>query len=201
MLRGQGENLGCTRARGAIAELRGFLLAADRLYHDPSTWKQLGAKEVPPIPTDVIVEAVLKGGRIILRCSSLSEKIAALEQKGHDVSCGPTVRLCDYKAHDSKPEWIVVHSYIDRGTVGSLPREGGTLDMPRPNTADWFAALAYAKLRDGAQPMGCENGVVVTDPGTHVGSSPNEIYLECHDPFGTFGVTPLSTASFGYPPK
>jgi hypothetical protein len=178
------------------AELR----RADCLYDDTKRWKQLGATKVPKIPDTVIQEAYEKGGRVILRCSSISEKAEALKKANHSVVFCGSAEQSHYQDRVSKPEWIVVPSQIDRSTLGSPKSKVVTSEMPAPTPEDWFSAIAYARLDGGRQPKGCEGlYAFTTETGTVVGSHDVNVYVyrvDSSDHFGDFGV---GAARFGPP--
>jgi hypothetical protein len=162
----------------SIAEMKNVLRAADCLYDSKKIWEQLGATKVPEIPESVIREAYEKGGRVILRCSSISEKKVALRTAGRRVLFWGIASQSNYQESVSEPEWIVVPSHIDRSTLGSPKREVVTSEMPAPTPEDWFAAIAYARLDAGRQPKGCERLFAsTTETGTVVGSGDDDIFV------------------------
>jgi hypothetical protein len=182
----------------SIEQMKNELRAADCLYDNAKIWKQLGAKNVPAIPDSVIQEAYEKGGRVVLKCSSISRKTDALQKAGHDVYFAGTAEQRHYTENVSKPEWIVVQSHIDGETLGSPKRDVATTDKSAPTPEDWFAAIAYAKLDDGRQPKGCENKwAFTTESGTVVGSHNGLIGVLRHDVYG--GPYGLGAARFGRP--
>ena len=186
----------------SIAEMKDVLREADCLYDNEQIWKQLGAKDVPTIPEAVIKEAYEKGGRVVLKCSSVSEKADALRAAGRDVYFGGTAEQHHYAENVSKPEWIVVQSHIDSKTLGSPKRDVVTTDKPAPTPEDWFAAIAYAKLDDGRQPKGCENRwAFTTESGTVVGSDDVFINVHRYDYYAHYGYRILGAVRFGPPPE
>jgi hypothetical protein len=180
--------------------MKKILRDADCLYVDKYIWERLGAKEVPAIPDTVIQEAYEKGGRVVLKCSSISEKADALRIAGHDVYFGGSANQRLYAENVSKPEWIVVPSHIDSETLGSPKSKVVTSEMPAPTPADWFAAIAYAKLDGERQPKGCENKwAFTTESGTVVGSFDDYINVCRSDFFDHFGNINIGAARFGPP--
>jgi hypothetical protein len=158
--------------------MKNVLRAADCLYDSKKIWEQLGATKVPEIPESVIREAYEKGGRVILRCSSISEKKVALRTAGRRVLFWGIAIQSNYQESVSEPEWIVVPSHIDRSTLGSPKREVVTSEMPAPTPEDWFSVVAYARLDRGRQPKGCEGLFAFTaETGTVVGSGDDDIFV------------------------
>jgi|GEM_PF-5141673 len=183
-----------------IDQMKAELRAADCLYDDKKIWKQLGAKEVPAIPDTVIQEAYEKGGRVVLKCSSVSEKADALRAAGRDVYFGGKAEQRHYAENVSKPEWIVVQSHIDSKTLGSPKRDVVTTDKPAPTLEDWFSAIAYARLDGGRQPKGCEGlWAFTTESGTVVGSLAVFISVVRGDYSDRYGYIFLGAACFGPP--
>jgi hypothetical protein len=183
-----------------IEHMKAELRAADCLYDNAKIWEQLGAKEVPAIPDTVIQEAYKKGGRVVLQCSSISEKADALRIAGHDVFFGGSADQRHYAENVSKPEWIVVQSHIDGETLGSPKRAVVTTDKPAPTPEDWFAAIAYAKLDGGRQPKGCENKWAFTsESGTVVGSIDAYILVDRRGYYDPGGSHLIGAARFGRP--
>ena len=155
----------------SIEEMKAVLRAADCLYDDRKIWKQLGAPKVPQIPDTVIQEAYEKGGRVILRCSSISDKTQALKKANHSVIFMGDTKPSHYQERVSQPEWIVVPSHIDNSTLGLKKSKVVTSEMPAPSPEDWFSAIAYAVLDGERQPKGCEElAAFTTESGTVVGS-------------------------------
>ena len=111
----------------SMEQMKNELRAADCLYDNAKIWRQLGAGRVPKIPESVIREAYEKGGRVVLKCSSISTKANALQKAGDRVSFGVTAAQRRYTENVLKPEWIVVQSHIDGKTLGSPKR-----DVPPP---------------------------------------------------------------------
>jgi hypothetical protein len=183
-----------------IDEMKPALRAADCLYDNEKIWKQLGAKEVPAIPDSVIQEAYDKGGRVVLKCSSVSEKADALRAAGRDVYFGGTAEQYHYAKNVSNPEWIVVQSHIDRNTLGSPKSKVVTSEMPVPTPEDWFSAIAYAKLDGGRQPKDCENlWAFTTESGTVVGSDDGHVRVFRDGSYVHFGDCFIGAARFGRP--
>jgi len=194
----------------SIAEMKEALRAADCLYDNTTIWKQLRATKVPPIPDAVIREAYEKGGRVILRCSSISEKTEALRKANRSMSFYGSADACvgfwgsaeqsDYQKRVSKPKWIVVPSHIDESTLGSSKSKVVTSTMPAPTPEDWFSVSAYAKLDGGRQPEGCESlYAFTTETGTVVGSCGNSIDVDRHDANDHGGINNYGAACFGPP--
>jgi len=183
-----------------IEQMKEVLRAADCLYDDSKIWNQLGAKTVPAIPEAVIQEAYEKGGRVILQCSSISEKANALREANHSVDFWGGAEQSHYQESISTPEWIVVPSHIDRSTLGSPKSKVVTSEMPAPTPEDWFSVIAYARLDGGRQPKGCEGlYAFTTEFGTVVGSDDDIIgvcrYASCvHG-----GYNDIGAARFGPP--
>ena len=183
-----------------IEHMKAELRRADCLYDDTKRWKQLGATKVPKIPDTVIQEAYEKGGRVMLRCSSISEKAAALKEANRSVDFWGRAEQSDYQKSVSKPEWIVVPSHIDRSTLGSPKREVVTSEMPPPTPEDWFSVIAYARLDGGRQPKGCEGLYAFTnETGTVVGSHDGRIYVPPHGFYDLGGNFNIGAARFGPP--
>ena len=183
-----------------IEQMKEVLRAADCLYDDSKIWNQLGAKTVPAIPEAVIQEAYEKGGRVILRCSSISEKVDALKEANRYVSFWGDARQEHYQESISTPEWIVVPSHIDRSTLGSPKSKVVTSDMPAPTPEDWFSVIAYARLDGGRQPKGCEGlYAFTTESGTVVGSNGVSIHVRRLDGYDHDGVDRIGAARFGPP--
>lgn len=164
-----------TAAVVSIEEMKAALREADCLYDNAEIWKQLGAKEVPEIPEAVIQEAYQKGGRVILQCSSISEKTDALRAARLFVEFSSNARPSDYVAAVSQAQWVVVQSHVDRNTLGQQKREVVTNDNPAPTAENSFAVRAYARLDGGRQPRGCENVHEFTSESEAIGSFPNSI--------------------------
>ncbi len=183
-----------------IKQMKKVLRDADCLYDNKKMWKQLGAKTVPAIPDAVIQEAYEKGGRVILRCSSISEKADALQAAGSFVYFGGTAKQCHYAENVSKPEWIVVQSHIDSETLGSPKRDVVTTDKSAPTPEDWFSVIAYARLNDGRQPKGCENlSAFTTESRAVVGSNAVSIVVRRYTYYGHLGNGRIGAALFGPP--
>jgi hypothetical protein len=184
----------------SIAEMKNVLRDADCLYDNEQFWKQLGAKDVPTIPDAVIQEAYEKGGRVILRRSSISVKAKALKEANHSVKFWGSAEQSDYQKSVSKPEWIVVPSHIDRSTLGSPKSKVVTSEMPAPTPEDWFSVVAYARLDGGRQPKGCEGlYVFTTETGTVVGSLDGRIVVYRNVNDDPFGYSDFGAARFGPP--
>jgi len=184
----------------SIAEMKQVLRAADCLYHDSKIWKQLGATKVPKIPDAVIKEAYEKGGRVILRCSSISEKTKALRKANRAVGFTGSAEQSDYQESVSKSEWIVVPSHIDQSTMGRPKSTVVTSERPAPTPEDWFSAIAYARLDGGRQPKGCEGlYVFTTEAGTVVGSCDVSIHVDRCDFYVHSGSFAIGAAFFGPP--
>ncbi len=182
-----------------IEHMKAELRRADCLYDDTKRWKQLGATKVPKIPDTVIQEAYEKGGRVMLRCSSISEKAEALKEANRSVDFWGRAEQSDYQKSVSKPEWIVVPSHIDRSTLGSPKSKVVTSEMPAPTPEDWFSVIAYARLDGGRQPKGCEGlYAFTTKTGTVVGSLVGLIHVHRHDRYDRLGAF-LGAARFGPP--
>jgi hypothetical protein len=183
-----------------IEHMKAELRRADCLYDDTKRWKQLGATKVPKIPDTVIQEAYEKGGRVILRCSSISEKAEALKEANRSVDFWGSAEQSDYQKSVSKPEWIVVPSHIDRSTLGSPKSKVVTSEMPAPTPEDWFSVIAYARLDGGRQPKGCENlWAFTTETGTVVGSRDAGISVGRDGSYGRCGRDGIGAARFGPP--
>jgi hypothetical protein len=183
-----------------IEQMKAELRTADCLYDNEQIWNQLGAETVPTIPEAVIQEAYEKGGRVILRCSSISEKADALEEAIHSVVFWGSARQSHYQESVSKPEWIVVPSHIDRSTLGSPKSNVVTSEMPAPTPEDWFSVSAYARLDGGRQPKGCEGlYAFTTETGTVVGSFVGSFCVFRHAYFDRFGDSNIGAARFGPP--
>ena len=183
-----------------IEVMKAELGRADCLYDDTKRWKQLRATEVPKIPDTVIQEAYEKGGRVILRCSSISEKAEALKEANRSVDFWGRAEQSDYQKSVSKPEWIVVPSHIDRSTLGSPKSKVVTSEMPAPTPEDWFSVIAYARLDGGRQPKGCEGlYAFTTETGTVVGSRDDNflVFRFGNDDHG--GFFNIGAARFGPP--
>lgn len=184
----------------AIEKMKAELRAADCLYDDTQRWKQLGATKVPEISDALIQEAYEKGGRVILRCSSIGEKAEALKKANHSVVFWGSTEQSHYQDRVSKPEWIVVPSQIDRSTLGSPKSKVVTSEMPAPTPEDWFSAIAYARLDDGQQPKGCERlYAFTTESGTVVGSLGGVIGVRRDGDYDRFGDVDIGAARFGPP--
>lgn len=161
------------RSGFSVEKMKKDLRANDCLYDNRKLWKKLGAGEVPEIPPAVIRKAWEMGGRVVLRCSSISKMTEALREAGCTVLFGGRGRAKqeDYARDVSKPKWIVVQSYIDKETRSLTP------GMPAPRPEDWFASVAYAQL-EGRHPKGCEYLHAITaEEGTVIQSCDNLIYL------------------------
>jgi len=183
-----------------IEHMKAELRRADCLYDDTKRWKQLGATKVPKIPDTVIQEAYEKGGRVMLRCSSISEKAEALKEANRSVDFWGMAEQSDYQKSVSKPEWIVVPSHIDRSTLGSPKSKVVTSEMPAPTPEDWFSVIAYARLDGGRQPKGCEGlYAFTTEIGTVVGSDVVIIFVGRNDSCGHIGDHGFGAARFGPP--
>jgi hypothetical protein len=182
----------------SIEQMKNELRAADCLYDNAKIWKELGAKNVPAIPDSVIQEAYEKGGRVILKCSSISTKADALQKAGWNVYFEGTEQR-HYTKNVSKPKWIVVQSHIDGKTLGSPKRDVVTTDKRAPTPDDWFAAIAYAKLDGERQPKGCERlYAFTTEFGTLVGSFDGYLYVY-RDVYYERGRLSIGAARFGPP--
>jgi hypothetical protein len=183
----------------SIEQMKTELRAADCLYDKAEIWKQLGAKNVPAIPASVIQKAYEEGGRVVLECSSISEKADALRKAGCNVYFGGAAEQ-HYTENVSNPEWIVVQSHIDTDTLGSPKRDVVTADKPAPTSEDWFAAIAYARLDGRRQPQGCENlYAFTTKSGTVVGSHGGRIRVDRYDCDVRDGRSFIGAARFGPP--
>jgi hypothetical protein len=183
-----------------IEQMKEALRAADCLYDIPEIWRMLGAKEVPVIPDTVIQKAYDEGGRVVLKCSSISDQANALRVAGHDVYFDGTAEQRHYAENMLKPKWIVVQSHIDRKTLGFAKRDVVTADKPAPTPEDWFAAIAYAKLYDGRQPKGCENKWAFTsESGTVVGSFDDRIGVHGKSYLGRYRFGDIGAPRFGRP--
>jgi hypothetical protein len=183
-----------------IEHMKAELRAADCLYDKKDIWERLGAKEVPAIPDEVIQEAYEKGGRVILRCSSISEKAEALKEANRSVDFWGRAEQSDYQKSVSKPEWIVVPSHIYRSTLGSPKSKVVTSEMPAPTPEDWFSVIAYARLDGGRQPKGCEGlYAFTTETGTVVGSFDDNIDVYRYGSYDHYGVHSIGAARFGPP--
>jgi hypothetical protein len=182
-----------------IEQMKNELRAADCLYDKAEIWEQLGAKNVPALPDSVIQEAYEKGGRVVLKCSSISEKAYALREAGFEVCFGGTAEQRHYEDNVSNPEWIVVQSHIYTDTLGRGKRDVVTADKPEPTPEDWYAAIAYARLDGRRQPQGCENLYAFTaETGTVVGSSDNRIFVYRNGGYDPSGPL-IGAARFGPP--
>jgi hypothetical protein len=183
-----------------IEHMKAKLRRADCLYDDAACWRQLGATRVPKIPDTVIQEAYEKGGRVILRCSSISEKAEALEEANRSVDFWGRAEQWDYQKSVSKPEWIVVPSHIGRSTLGSPKSKVVTSEMPAPTPEDWFSVIAYARLDGGRQPKRCEMlYAFTTETGTVVGSNDGSIGVYRSDDYDHDGHGFMGAARFGPP--
>jgi len=184
----------------SIEEMKAVLRAADCLYDDRKIWEQLGATKIPKIPDAVIQEAYEKGGRVILRRSSISVKAKALKEANHSVKFWGSAEQSDYQKSVSKPEWIVVPSHIDRSTLGSPKSKVVTSEMPAPTPEDWFSVIAYARLDGGRQPKGCDGlYVFTTETGTVVGSLDGRIVVYRNVNDDPFGYDFIGAVRFGPP--
>jgi hypothetical protein len=184
----------------SIEQMKTELRAADCLYDKEEIWKQLGAKNVPAIPASVIKRAYEEGGRVVLECSSISEKADALRKAGCNVYFGGAAEQQHYTENVSNPEWIVVQSHIDEETIGSPKRGVVTADKPAPTPEDWFAAIAYARLDGRRQPQGCENlYAFTTKSGTVVGSGGGNIRVDRDGRYDRHGGHNVGAARFGPP--
>jgi hypothetical protein len=183
-----------------IEHMKAELRRADCLYDDTKRWKQLGATKVPKIPDTVIQEAYEKGGRVILRCSSISEKAEALKEANRSVYFWGSAEQSDYQKSVSKPEWIVVPSHIDRSTLGSPKSKIVTSEMPAPTPEDLFSVIAYARLDGGRQPKGCEGlSAFTTESGTVITSCDDGVFFDRNISFDDFGHDSVGAARFGPP--
>ena len=183
-----------------IEQMKKVLRAADCLYDDSKIWNQLGAKTVPAIPDEVIQEAYEKGGRVILQCSSISEKADALGKANHCVSFWGSAKQSDYQKSVSKPQWIVVPSHIDESTLNSPKSKVVTSEMPAPTPEDWFSGIAYARLDGRRQPKGCEGlYAFTTESGTVVGSLDDGICVGRDAHYDRNGFYHIGAARFGPP--
>jgi hypothetical protein len=183
-----------------IDHMKAELRAADCLYDSKEIWARLGATNVPEIPESVIREAYEKGGRVILRCSSINEKTKVLRKVNHYVGFLGSASQSDYQASVSEPKWIVVPSHIDQSTLGSPKSEVVTSEMPAPTPEDWFAVIAYARLDGGRQPKGCERFCAFTnEDGTVVGSSDARILVLRNAFCDHRGGSSFCAARFGPP--
>ena len=186
----------------SIEQMKTELRAADCLYDKGTIWKQLGAKNVPAIPASVIQKAYEEGGRVVLECSSISEKADALRKAGCNVYFGGAAKQQHYTENVSNPKWIVVQSHIGTDTLGSPKRDVVTADKRAPTSEDWFAAIAYARLDGRRQPQGCENlYAFTTKSGTVVGSRVGGINVIRFDDYELFGFSFIGAALFGPPPE
>ncbi len=184
----------------SIEQMKTELRAADCLYDKAEIWKQLGAKNVPAIPASVIQKAYEEGGRVVLECSSISEKADALRKAGCNVYFGGAAEQQHYTENVSNPEWIVVQSHIDTDTLGSPKRDVVTADKPAPTSEHWFAAIAYARLDGRRQPQGCENlYAFTTKSGTVVGSDVGNVDVFRNDFYDHDGGSCIGAARFGPP--
>jgi hypothetical protein len=190
-----------------IEQMKEVLRAADCLYDDTKRWKQLGATKVPKIPDTVIREAYEKGGRVILRCSSISEKADALRWVLFTVDFWGSAEQSDYQKRVKETHWIVVPSHIARSTLGSPKSKVVTSEMPAPTPEDWFSVLAYARLDGGRQPKGFPEGLgqslyaFTTETGTVVGSSDGSIIVDRYVIYDRYGRNGFGAARFGPPRK
>ena len=183
----------------SIEQMKKKLRDADCLYDNKKIWKQLGAKNVPAIPDSVIQEAYKKGGRVVLKCSSISEKAEALKEANRSVVFWRAGQS-DYQTSVSKPEWLVVPSHIDRSTLGSPKSKVVTSEMPAPTPEDWFSVIAYARLDGGRQPKGCEGlYAFTTETGTVVGSLDDGINVHRLVNDDHYGNSVVGAARFGPP--
>jgi hypothetical protein len=183
----------------SIEQMKEALRADDCLYDNNKIWEQLGAGKAPNVPDAVIQEAYEKGGRVILRCASISGKAEALRAAGRHVGFYGKANQSHYSESVEKPEWIVVPSHIDRETLGRPKREVVTSDKPAPTPEDWFSVIAYARLEGGRQPKGCENLYAFTaESGTVVGSRVDNIRIDRDTYFGHDGDA-VGAARFGRP--
>jgi uncharacterized protein YaiE (UPF0345 family) len=184
-----------------IEEMKAVLGAEDCLYDKAEIWRALGAGSVPEIPDSVIREAYEKGGRVVLSCSSISEKATALEDANLNVYFRGSAQQHNYVESVSEPGWIVVQSHIDKSTLGSQRRAVVTSEMPAPTLEGWFAAIAYAILDGNRQPKGCEGMWAFTaERGTAAGSARCNVNVICcegedYDGFKSF----IGAARFGPP--
>jgi hypothetical protein len=206
----------------SVEEMKQVLRAEDCLYDNEEIWMQLGAKEVPAIPDSVIREAYEKGGRVVLRCSSMREKAEVLRGARHTVEFwgkgdglwerdityitesaeieDRNFKENDFKENVPKPEWIVIQSHIDLATLGTKKRYVVTTDKPAPTPEDWFAALAYAKLDGYRQPKGCHNMYAFTaKDGTVVGSNVDLIDVATDSDHDRNGNGSIGLPRFGPP--
>ena len=186
---------------GTLADqFRRFSLCTRPNYDQEEIWKQLGAKNVPAIPASVIKRAYEEGGRVVLECSSISEKAEALKKANRSVVFWGSAEQSDYQKSVSKPEWIVVPSHIDRSTLGSPKSEVVTSEMRAPTPEDWFSVIAYARLDGGRQPKGCEElYAFTTETGTVVGSAGAFINVVRYDSCDHDGSIIIGAARFGPP--
>jgi len=183
-----------------IERMKEVLRAADCLYDNKEHWQTLGANNVPEIPDAVIKEAYKKGGRVILRCSSISEKADALRKAKHSVVFWGTAKQSDYQKSISKPEWAVVPSHIDKSTLGNPKSDVVTSEMPAPTPEDWFSVNAYARLDGWRQPKGCEGlWAFTTETGTVVGSDDDDLSVVRDGIYDHDGGDNIGAARFGPP--
>jgi hypothetical protein len=193
-----------------LSHMKEVLRQEDCLYDNAELWTQLRATSVPEIPDTVIQEAYETGGRVSLRCSSISEKADALTEANHAVVFRGDAMQSDYQESVSEPEWIVVPSHIDRSMLGRPRHRVVTSEMPAPTPEDWFSVLAYARLDGGRQPQGCkpqgceelyafttEFGMVV---GLDlVGDLDFIVVYRCNSPLIIHETLPIGAARFGPP--
>lgn len=169
------------RRTAPIDEMKTVLREADCLYDKAEIWRQLGAKEVPELPYSVIQEAYTKGGRVILRSTSISEKADALCRAGHAVEFWGDAKKAHYQYSGSKLEWVVIPSHIDKTTLGCRKSVVVTPEMPPPTLEDWFSVLAYARVDRGGQPEGCEGlFAFTTEYGTIIGPYGDDVAILVH---------------------
>lgn len=179
-----------------IEQMKRDLRARDCLYDNPEIWKKLGALEVPELPEAVIRKAYEKGGRVILRCSSMASKANSLTDVGHRVSFRGYAEKCHYEESVPHPEWIVVQSHIDTQTLRSPKSEVVTARSPAPTPEDWFAAIAYARMDGDRQPDGCQGLWAFTiECGTAVGSNDEGVIIVYRS--NQFSRRELGAARFG----
>jgi hypothetical protein len=189
------EVLPAVSRRKMMADLR----ADDCLYDDRKIWKQLGAKNIPKLPDDVIRKAWRTGGRIVLHDPSISRQADALRAAGNSVCFWGGAKQEHYTAPVSKPEWIVIPSHIDRKTLHKPKKEVITADSPAPTPGAWFSALAYARLDGGRQPEGVEGlFAFTTESGTVVGAGGDYFYVNRRDS-DDIGIDGIGAARFGPP--
>jgi hypothetical protein len=184
-----------------IEQMKAELRAADCLYDKAESWNQLGAERVPPIPDAVIQEAYEKGGRVILRCSSISEKAEAVRAAGRRVDIyGDLDKQAHYTARVSTPEWIVVESYLEGETINSVRTKGFPSDSVGLNPEDGFAEIAYATIDGGRPPRGFENlYAFTTGVPSAVGSFDDSIQVIRYDAYVAYARSLFGIARFGPP--